>query len=256
MKWFWCLTFVSFNLLAQVEMLQSFDKKTYTPRQKSVTDLVVDIESEKMKEDLNEQKIFGNIKKLSFRFYWTAQPERLAVEVLGLPEGFKEVKENLKANTLSLFEDIIPIPLEKKFSNFKLNRKSNRLIEAKDNNSLTPISSYDLVFNNDNVLTEVIAKRAVGEMVTKFVYDKASFSDGRLVLKAQEIFIEESGQKVNIKKEISYQVVAGVGFPQIVNVTTKQTGNSGSFERAETLSFNNYQVNKGEALKFFLSENK
>jgi len=256
MKWFWCLTFVSFNLFAQVELLQAFDKKTYTPRQKAVTDLIVDIESEKMKEELNEQKIFGNIKNLSFRFYWTAQPERLAVEVLGLPEGFKEVKENLKVNALSLFEDIIPIPLEKKFSNFKFTRKSKQLIEAKDNNSLAPISSYDLVFNNENVLSEVIAKRAVGEMVTKFVYDKTSFSDGRLVLKAQDIFIEESGQKVNIKKEISYQIVAGVGLPQMINVTTKQSGSSGNLERVENLKFSNYQVNKGEALKFFLSESK
>ena len=40
--------------------------------------------------------IFGKVNEVIFRTYWTANPERVAIEVIGLPEGFKEIKEELK----------------------------------------------------------------------------------------------------------------------------------------------------------------
>ena len=256
MKLFCCLLLWSFSALAQVELLQNFDKKSYTPRLKAITDIVVELENDKIKDQLNEQKIFGHIKNLSFRFYWTAQPERLAVEIIGLPEGFKEVKEELKANVLPTFENVVPLPLEKKFANFALTRKSKNVINAKDKNSLAAVTSHDLVFNAQEALSEIISHRSVGEMVSKYVYDKTSFSDGRWVLKAQETLVEEGGQKMSVKKEISYHVVAGAGFPQEVNVRTRQQGLSGNFENTESIRYKNYSVNKGDALKFFLSEGK
>lgn len=256
MKLFLGLMFLSFSLWGQVDILQNFDKKIYTPRLKAVTDLVVDVENEKLTKQLNEQKVFGQINKLTFRFYWTAQPERLAVEVIGLPEGFKEVKEELKASVIAIFENVIPIPLEKKFSNFNLIKKSQNIIEAKAKDNLSSVDSYQIVFDNSSNLSQIITNRAIGEMVTKFIYDKTSFSDGRLVLKSQETQIEEAGQKISLNKEISYHIAGGAGFPQVVSVRTRQSGSKGNHEQREIFKFSNFTVNKGEALKFFLSESK
>ncbi|MFA7614499.1 MAG: hypothetical protein WCY48_09710 [Candidatus Caldatribacteriota bacterium] len=256
MKLFLGLMFLSFNLWGQVDVLQNFDKKVYTPRVKAITDLVVDVENERITKQLNDQKIFGQVNKLVFRFYWTAQPERLAVEVVGLPEGFKEVKEELKSSVMAIFENVIPISLEKKFSSFNLTKKSQNIIEAKAKDNLSAVDSFQIVFDNSSNLSQITTNRAVGEMVTKFVYDKTSFSDGRLVLKSQETLIEEAGQKVSLNKEISYQITAGAGFPQVVSVRTRQSGSKGNHEHREVFKFSNYMVNKGEALKFFLSESK
>lgn len=256
MKLFCILMLFSFSLWGQVEVLQNFDKKIYTPRLKAVTDLVVDVENEKLLSQLNDQKIFGHLKHFAFRFYWTAQPERLAVDVIGLPEGFKEIKEELKASALPLFENIMSIPLEKRFANFTFTKKSAQVIEAKSKDNLSAVDSFSLHFDSASILTKVVTHRAVGEMVTKYVYDKASFTDGRLVLKAQETLVEEMGNKISVNKEISYQNMAGVGVPETVSVKTKQQGPNGNLEQVENMKFSNYQINKGEAIKYFLSESK
>lgn len=250
------LLLFSASLWGQSETLQNFDKKLYTPRLKAVTDLVFDVESDKIREQLNEQKTFGEIKKLIFRLYWTAQPERLAVDIIGMPEGFREVKEGLKASVLPLFEHVVAIPLEKKFADYTLTRKSTNILEAKAKSNLSSVDSYQLVFDDSSVLTQIITNRAVGEMVTKFVYDKTSFSDGRLVLKSQETLLQEAGQKVSVKREISYHVAGGAGFPQLISVRTHQSNAQGSHEQREVFKFSNFTVNKGEALKFFLNETK
>lgn len=252
MKWFFCLMLISFNLFAQVEMLKTADQKTYTPRLKGITDLVIDVESDKIKNQLNEQRILGNIKQLIFRFYWTAQPERLAVEVLGLPEGFKEIKEEIQQSVMKLFEDVIPLPLEKKFSNFTLTKKADKKLVAKSKDSLAIITTHDFIFDDQDRLKEIISHRPVGEMSTSFIYDRTSFSDGKWVIKAQKTQVHEGGQKISIDKEISYQVVAGAGFPEEVNVVTKQSGSAGNMEQVENYKFKNIQINKGEALKHFL----
>lgn len=252
MKWFCCLLMVSFNLFAQVELLKTADQKLYNPRSKSITDLVVDVESDKIKEHLNEQKTFGTIKEFAYRFYWTAQPERLDVEVIGLPDGFKELKDELRSSGLKLFEDIIPIPLEKKFSSFEISKKTERVLTAKNKDSLAAVTKLDLVFNSQDLLQEIISYRAVGEMSTSFEYEKTSFSDGKWVLKSQKTQIEEGGQKITMSKDISYQVVAGAGFPLEVKVMTKQNGSAGKHEQSELYKYKTIQLNKGEALKHFL----
>ncbi len=256
MKLFFFLFLVSFNLAAQVELLKTADQKSYTPRIKGISDLVVDVESDKIKNQLNELKTLGHIKKLVFKIYWTAQPERFAVEVIGLPEGFKEIKDDLRINVAKVFEDIIPVPLEKKFASFELTRKVPKNVIAKDKNTLAPISSYELVFDANDRLEQVIANRPVGEMNTKYVYERTAFSDGKWVNKSQETIIKEAGQQVTIRKEVSYQAIGGMGFPTNIQVSTKMTSDAGSNESSEDFKFSNYQINKGDALKFFLNEGK
>lgn len=256
MKLFFFLFLVSFNLAAQVELLKTADQKSYTPKIKGITDLVVDVESDKIRNQLNEMKTLGHIKKLIFKIYWTAQPERFAIDVIGLPEGFKEVKDDLRVNVAKVFEDIIPVPLEKKFATFELTRKVPKNIVAKDKNTLAPISSFELVFDANDRLEQVIANRPVGEMNTKYVYERTAFSDGKWVNKSQETMIKEGGQQIVIRKEVSHQSIGGMGFPANIQVSTKMTSEAGSSENSEDFKFSNYQINKGDALKFFLSEGK
>ena len=256
MKLFFLLTLVSFNLFAQVELLKTADQKNYNPRIRGITDLVVDVESKKLEEKVNEMKNFGHVKKLVLRFYWTAQPERMAIEIIGLPEGFKEIKEELKQGVAKLFEDVIPVSLEKRFSSFELSKKSAKSIIAKDKNNAAPIPSYELIFDSNDLLQQVVAHRPVGEMVVNYVYERTAFSDGKWVNKAQETIIKEAGQQVSIRKEINFQTVAGMGFPGIVQITTRHSSPKGNQETTEEYVFSNYSINKGDAVKYFLSEGK
>src|SRR4051812_30662915 len=78
--------------------IKNFESKVYSLKNKGVKDFVVDIENPQLTKQLNDQQVFGKLKEVYFRLYWTAEPMRLNMDVMGLPEGFVEVKEELKAS--------------------------------------------------------------------------------------------------------------------------------------------------------------
>jgi hypothetical protein len=98
------LLFLTFFFILNVNAqttLSSIDLKHYSPQKKGVNDLVFEVSNKALTKTLNDQMIFGKLNHVSFTVYWTLKPERLAIEVNGLPEGFKEIKEELK-NLLSM----------------------------------------------------------------------------------------------------------------------------------------------------------
>ncbi len=76
------------NVFAQdaLTTLRVAQDKIYTPKAKALNDLVVDVINPTITKQLNEQMIFGNLKEVTFRIYWTANPERVAIDVIGMPE--------------------------------------------------------------------------------------------------------------------------------------------------------------------------
>ncbi|WP_408098455.1 hypothetical protein ACJVC5_05965 [Peredibacter sp. HCB2-198] len=259
MKALLCLLFVTSTAAFAQDpgtYLKNFDNKVYSLKSKGVADFVVDIESSKLTKQMNDQQVFGKVKEVVFRTYWTAKPERLAIEVEGLPEGFKEVKEELKASLLGMMDNLLPPTMAQRFPNYKLSNGTNpKEILAQDTSGAAPIPSFVLKFDKDDKLTEVVGQRPIGTLVISPVYVKESFTDGRYVLKEQTTVSTEGGQTVTIKKELDYGNSQGIGVLTGVEVTTEQKGQSGKpVSSTEKLTFKNYKINTGDALKYFLGE--
>ncbi len=257
------ITLYSMSLFAQdpISYLNEFDKKVYSLKTKGVQDFIVDVESNKLTQQINEQGIFGRVNKLTFRVYWTANPERLAIDVLGLPEGFREVKEEMKYGVLQQLELLLPQTIVKKFTGYKFtpNPGTKDLI-AKDVSGIASIPVFILKFDNQDKLQEIVGKKPVGTMNTAVSYEKESFADGKYVLKNQTTTVNENGQTITVKKELKYGNSNGTGVLSSVTTTTQtQIENSKAkpFILSETLSFDNYKINTGGAMKWFLgSEGK
>jgi hypothetical protein len=241
--------------------LQKADDVSHNPKHRGLKDLVVDLVSPQMTKQLNDQKIFGNIREVSFRIFWTAQPERIAIEVSGLPEGFREIKEELKAVMIGRLENIIPLPLDKKLQGykFKSDTKKPRTVIATDTTSLRPIPEYELIFDTDGKLASMIAKKPVGLVTSTFTWAKAPWSEPRFYVTRTMTRSEEGPQLTETETDTSWQTIAGIGFPSTVKTRIKQIlKQPGSpnkpIERSidETLLFKNYKVNAGEAMKWFL----
>lgn len=258
MKALLCLLFVTSTAFAQDAgtYLKNFDAKVYSLKTKGVTDFVVDIESSKLTKQLNDQQVFGKVKDVVFRTYWTANPERLAIEVEGLPEGFKEIKEELKISLLGMMDNLIPPTMAQRFNGYKISNGSKaKEFVAQDSSGVAPIPSFTLKFDQEDKLVEVVGQKPIGSLVISPVYAKESFSDGRFVLKEQTTTSTEGSQTVTIKKELEYGQSQGMGVLTGVEVTTEQKGQSGkSVSATEKLTFKNYKINAGEALKYFLGE--
>lgn len=258
MKALLCLMFVVSTAFAQDPnaYLKNFDAKIYSLKTKGVKDFVVDIESSKLTKQMNDQQTFGKVNELIFRTYWTANPERIAIEVIGLPEGFKEVKEELKMGILGMMDNLIPIPMAQRFSGYKfVNGSRPKEILVQDTSGLAPVPSYILNFDKDDKLVEVVGQKPVGTLTMVPVYEKESFSDGRLVLKEQTTTNTEAGQTIIIKKELDYGQSQGIGVLTEVETSTEQKPQSGkSISSEETITFKNYKINAGEGLKYFLGQ--
>lgn len=240
--------------------LKAFENKVYSLKSKGVKDFVVDIESSKLSKDLNDQQIFGKVENVIFRVFWTAVPERMAIEIIGLPEGFKEIKEELKLNMIGNIENIIPMTFAQRFSGYKFVQGNKpKEILATDTTGISPVPSYLLKFDDQDRLVEIVANKPIGTTVYKPDYKKEAFADGRYALMSQFTESVEFGRSVKIEKEINYGKAQGIAVVSSVETTTEQKGlgkNTQSSSLTEEVLFRNYKINEGLAMKYFLGESK
>ena len=254
------LSIVSFQAWSQDPevYLNAFDAKIYSLKTKGIKDFVVDIESSKLTKQLNEQMIFGKVDKVIFRTYWTLSPERMAIEIIGLPEGFKEIKEDLKLSVFSIMDNLIPLPTVKRFAGYKFHSGSSpKEFVAQDVSGIAPVQSYIFRFDNQDKMMEVVGKKTIGSLVIQPKYEKEGFSDGKWVLKSMVTTSSENGQTLIMRKELSYGSSQGIGvLVRISMETEQQVANKGAKSPilGETFEFKNYKINSGEALKYFLGD--
>jgi len=260
-KIFFLFIVLSSNLFAQdpKAYLGNFYSKIYSLKTKGVKDFVVDISSSRLTSQINDQMTFGKVKSLIFRVYWTANPERMEIEVLGLPEGFRELKEELKLSLVGLMENLLPPTFEQKFNGFELSRSSNPgEFIAVDKSGIAPIGKYYLKFDAKESLTEVEGKPAIGSFLVKTEYEKTGFSDGKWVLMKQVSDSNQNGISLQSKKSLEYGETKGIGVLEEVQIetTTKSIANEKiNASSEETLEFKNYRIDSGLAFKYFLGDN-
>jgi hypothetical protein len=254
------LVVISLNALAQDPLmyLNSFDSKVYSLKTKGVKEFVVDIENSKITKQINDQMIFGNVKEVIFRTYWTSSPERIAIEVIGLPEGFREIKEELKVAIYSIIDNLIPMTTAQRFAGYKFHSGATpKEFVAQDSTGIANVQSFVLKFSNEDCLTEVTGKKTIGTLITVPKYEKGSFSSGKWVLKSLTTTNSENGQSMIVKKDLKYGSSQGIGILSEVTVTTEQRSEAPgakSLISEETVSFKNYKINAGEAMKYFLGD--
>lgn len=257
------LSFVLFSSIAFAQdptaYIKSFDSKVYNLKVKGVRDLVVDIENPKLTKELNDQGAFGVIKELVFRVYWTNSPERMSIEVIGLPEGFKEVKETLKLRAFVAVESLFPQGVNEKFAALKVTQgPGKREFTATDSSNMAPIPSYTLKFDEQDRLVEISGNKVFGSMTVSPVYSKESFADGKWVLTSQTSEEGDGTRKVISTRELSFGRAQGVPVPSELELTTEQKHQESqkSEKFKESYLFKNYKINDGSAVKFFLGESK
>ncbi len=238
--------------------LKIFDARIYSLKAKGVKDFVVDIESSQLSKQMKEEKLFGKTEEVIFRTYWTAEPERLAIEVIGLPEGFRELKDGLKAQISPLLDNLFPLPTAQRLVGYKLTLVKPREILATDTTGVAPVPSFTLKFDEQDKLVEVAGMRPVGTLVTTPVYDRPAFADGKIALVEQSTVTTDGGSTLKVKKELTYGKVDGIGVLEEVEVATEQLRDpkASMIKTTDTVTFKNYKINTGAALRYFLGEAK
>ena len=238
--------------------LKLVDSKIYSLKNKGIKDFSVDISSSKLTQQINSIGTFGQVKELYFRVYWTLAPEKVDIEVFGLPEGFKEVKEELKLSVVNLLDNILPLPLEKRFAGYAFSASGPGSIAAKDTTGIAEIPNLTIKIDQQLRITEIQGIKPVGSVIITPVYEKDSFSDGRWVLKKQITKTSENGQEINSVRTLAYAPFDGISAVRSVSVETEQRfvgrADSKPVSFSETIEFKNYKINNGAAAKHFLKD--
>lgn len=236
----------------QATYFSLFDRKVYSLKNKGVGDFVVDVTSSRLTEQVNEQKIFGMVKEVIFRIHWTLNPEKLAVDVIGLPEGFIEAKNELKASFLPVLDNLLPLTIEQRFPGYKITPgKTPKTYVATDSSGLAPIPSYVLKFDDQDRLSEVTGNKPVGTWDMSFVYEKKAFADGRWVISQVTVNNSESGKTLKSVRKLNYGTAHGIGVLTEVVLTTE--GDKGVSIKEE-IEFKNYRINTGEGRRYFIGD--
>jgi hypothetical protein len=237
--------------------LKNFESKVYSLKTKGVKNFMVDIESSKLTKQMRDQQTFGKIDHLVFRTYWTAEPERIAIEIIGLPEGFKEIKEELKGSLTGVLDALIPPTFQQRFPGYKATSGKGKEIVMQDSTGLAPIPSYNLAFDEQDRLTQVVGNRPIGTLVIKPTYEKESFAEGKWVLTEQSTTTTENGQTLTVTREMDYGKIQGMSVLTEMDIVTEQkSSDNKKSESKESVEFKNYKINDGEVLKYFLGETK
>lgn len=241
-----------------VAYLNNFDSKVYSLKSKGVKDFVVDIESPKLTKQMNDQMMFGVVKELIFRTYWTANPERISIEIIGLPDGFREIKEELKVSIFSVVENLLPPTSVQKFAGYKFHSGATpKEFVARDSTGIANVQSFVLRFDNEDKLIEVVGNKTIGTLVTIPQYEKEGFAGGKWALKSLTTKSSENGQSLTVSKELKYGTSQGIGVLSRVTLTTEQRSEAPGAKPLileEEVHFKNYKINTGDAFKYFLGE--
>lgn len=231
-----------------------FDRKIYSLKNKGVRDFSVDVVSSRLTEQVNAQKNYGHVKELIFRVHWTLSPERLAVDVIGMPEGFVEAKNELKTSFMQLLDNLLPMTVEQRFAGYKIAPgKAPRTYVATDTTGMAQIPSYTLKFDDLDRLSEVIGNKPVGSWTMDWIYEKKAFSDGRWVISQVTVKNTEGGQTIKSTRKLNYGTAQGIGVLSEVVLTVEQEGEKG-FRTQELVEFKNYKINSGESMRYFINE--
>lgn len=269
MKTFLLLTTSLFLLISgevsaqdKIEEIEQYEIRSYDPQKSGLTDLVFEARIEKLTDILNKAGNFGKLVDVYFKIYWLS-PSQYKIEVMGLPKGFQEVRDDLSALIKGKLEFIIPENFSDKFKAYTLKAEplaDGKLIKAIDSTYTLAIPEVDLFFDKSGRLKKLETKAAYSTITTEFFQSPKSWSNNKLVMDKIVTVTKEGAVTATTSNSVEYISVARMGFPAkitVKNITEavipargKEKEKKVKNETGSVITFSTYEVNTGKAQRF------
>lgn len=237
------------------DKIKVHDIAVYHPQEKGLKELSVKIEIVGLLKEINAQKNYGKLSELYFNLHWLA-PNQTEVEVIGLPEGFLELKEQLKNYALSVVDFIIPPTLEDKLKGYELKLQkqgASEMIIAFDPSGSKTFSEFKLIFDQTGLATSLIGQKVQGTDESLFSYTKPTFAQNKSIMTKMTTKSSDAGMTILTQITSDYNSVDGYGVPVKIVNSAKITLNSspkGQGKETETIFLlSDYKINTGSAKK-------
>lgn len=245
-------------------LIQNYDIRFYHPVEHGLKDLAFEVRYEGLKETIEERLGLDNLVDVYFQVYWM-MPNQFLIRVAGLPDGFEELRAELRAMLSARLELVIPEKLASKIEGYQLRVNSiqgGSQVVGADPSHNKAINEIHFNFDNDGRLTRVRTQSPMGTNTSNIKMSPKSWSENKWVVDEIEVRTVQGIQMTTIDKNITYNNVEGFGLPQKVQMNTVQklvrpeSDDGDTFESSSELviNFSNYRVNKGVARRAMTSE--
>ena len=248
------------------EIIEHYDITSYHVQELGLKDLVFEARIDNLVKLLNSKFSIGKLTDVYFKIYWVA-PDIYHIEVKGMPNGFKELKVELKKLIAPRIDFVIANRVSPQVRSYALKtsfKGEKTIVRAVDKTHTRDISEMLFTFDKKGKLSEFKTSGPVGSSISKLNLKKLPWSKNKWVLDSMSVKTFFGVQVVTTDSQINYTNVFGFGFPAEVSVKTKQSlSNSSSLKKVKdarviktSLIFSNYEVNSGKAYKVIAKLNK
>lgn len=251
-----------FSLFANVELIQQFDQRQYSPVKYGLKDLTFEVRIEKLDEELKQRFALDKVNDPHFKVYWV-YPGRTEIEVNGLPPGFEALKNELKKLVIERIEYVVPQDMSGRLRGYEFETSrgpaGETLLKGTDRTHGNVISQIHLTFAGDAQLRTMKTFSPSGAQTAKFESGTKSWSHNKRVV--EKVLLEgvTGIQKTSVITTIDYISKDGFGFPSKISTETTieaMTNQKGESQESMTSNviFANHNVNSGEAKKYFMEQ--
>lgn len=249
---------------AKIEEIEQYEIKSYDPQKTGLTDLVFEARVDNLTEVLNKTQTFGKLTDVYFKIYWLS-PAQYKIEVMGIPKGFQEVRDDLSTLIKGKLEFIIPEKFSDKFKAYNLKAEpiaDGKLIKAIDDTYTLAVQEVDVIFDKAGLLKTVETRGGMSSVKTEFFQSPKSWSNNKLVIDKVVAATKQGTSSLTVTNSVDYVTVAGIGFPAKVTVknvservtppTQKEKEKKFKNESGTVIKFSKYEVNTGKAKRFMM----
>lgn len=257
---YWLLM-LSCQLFAGFKSLEQFDKTFYFPQDHGLEDLTFEVHHNKLLENFKNNFSLGNLKELYYKVYWT-NSSNVDIEVMGLPEGFQELRDQLKLFIVERLDFVLPNKFQDRYKDFKFvekDLKGKLVLELNSDEVTAEYSNLILEFGSDGLLNKFTAIDTATRTESKISYKPIGSTQKEFVIDQVETEKLQGIYKTKLSLKLKYDQVSPFTFPvtieaegvQSLSKSVKTKDKISPVEEAWVITFKNYKVNTGEASRHF-----
>lgn len=250
----------------RVEELEQFEIRSYSPQKVGIKELVYEVRVDGLKDIIEKNLVVGKLTDLYFKVYWL-NPSEYRVTVEGLPQGFKEVKDDLKQLIKGKLDFVVPERFSEKLKGYTVKTEAlpdGKLLKAIDETYTLAVPEIDITFENSGRLKLLETKMTPNAVTTEFFHSTKSWSNNKLVLDRVIAKSGVEGNKLTIINDVEYANVNGFGLPAklsvkniaefMVQASEKEKPKLQKKETTSVIRFSKYEINTGKAQRFIAQE--
>lgn len=247
------------------DVVENFDLRYYHPQVMSLKDLSFEIRISNLKENVLKSIPLSKLDDLYYEVYWIT-PGKYHVEVKGLPKGYVELRNELKALIQNRLDYVLPQKLAPKVRSYSLEtvsvKNGMQKIIGTDRTHQRGINKIEIDFDREGKLRSFKTRSPMGSQTSNLSMSKKSWSNNKWVVDRITVTSVQGIQVTKMENKLSYKKVDGFGFPSKVTVTTTQELKVASKKKDKEnkrivkseITFSNYKINKGIARQRILEE--